>query len=221
MAVELYDEHEQSERVRSWLSEYGVSIVMGLVLALGGIFGFRYWQDQQTAASLLAADYYAVIRDEIQADRLEFAEEQFQAMQDAVGDSPYAGLASLLMAGAYIDDGRLDPAVDLYRKVLNDAALTSVHPMTTTRLARVLHAQGDSSAALALVDGQAPEGFRGAWAEIRGDILMSQGNLNQARTAYQEALDNQVGQGMGRSLLQIKLDATGPGLEENMDEEAS
>lgn len=210
MAVELYDEHEQSERVRSWVSEYGTSIAMGLVLAFGGIFGFRYWQEQQTAKSLLAADYYAVIRDEVEADRLEFAEEQFQAMQEAVGDAPYTGLASLIMAGAYVEDGRLDPAADLYRAILDNQALKSVHPMTTGRLARVLHAQGDHAAALDLVSGPAPEGFTGAWAEIRGDILLAQGELEQARTAYQEAIDNQVGQGMGQSLLQIKLDATGP-----------
>jgi len=215
MAVELYDEHEQGERVRSWISEYGTSIIMGLVLAFGGIFGFRYWQDQQATASMLAAEYYAVIRDEIEADRLEFAEEQFQAMQEAVGDNAYTGLASLIMAGAYVKDGRLDPAADLYREILDDPNLTSVHPMTTTRLARILQAQGDSASALTLVSGSAPEGFTGAWAEIRGDILMSQGELEQARVAYQEALDNQVGQGMGRSLLQIKLDATGPGLGED------
>jgi predicted negative regulator of RcsB-dependent stress response len=215
MAVELYDEHEQGERVRSWISEYGASIAMGLVLAFGGIFGFRYWQDQQAAAALLAADYYAVIRDEIEADRLEFAEEQFQAMQEAVGDTPYSGLASLIMAGAYVEDGRLDPAADLYREILANPDLTSVHPMTTGRLARVLHAQGDHAAALELVSGPAPEGFTGAWAEIRGDILLAQGDLEQARVAYQEALENQVGQGFGQSLLQIKLDATGPGPDED------
>jgi len=215
MAVELYDDHEQGERVRSWISEYGASIAMGLVLAFGGIFGFRYWQEQQTAASLLAADYYAVIRDEVEAGRLEFAEEQFQAMQEAVGDTPYSGLASLIMAGAYVEEGRLEPAADLYREILDNSDLTSVHPMTTGRLARVLHAQGDHGAALELVSGQAPDGFVGAWAEIRGDILLAQGELEQARVAYEEALDNQVGQGFGQSLLQIKLDATGPGLDED------
>lgn len=214
MAVELYDEHEQGERVRSWISEYGASVVMGLVLAFGGIFGFQYWQGQQSEAALLAAEYYSVIREEVQAERLDFAEEQFQAMRDSVGESPYTGLASLVMAGAYVEDGRLDPAADLYRSILDNGDLTSIHPMTTTRLARVLHAQGDHAAALALVDGTAPDGFTGAWAEVRGDILMAQGKLDEARVAYRQALDNLVGQGVGRSLLQIKLDATGPGISE-------
>jgi predicted negative regulator of RcsB-dependent stress response len=119
------------------------------------------------------------------------------------------------MAGAYVEDGRLEPAADLYREILDNSDLTSVHPMTTGRLARVLHAQGDHAAALELVSGEAPDGFVGAWAEIRGDILLAQGDLEQARMAYQEALDNQVGQGFGQSLLQIKLDATGPGLDED------
>jgi len=215
MAVELYDEHEQSERVRSWLKEYGISLVMGLALALAGVFGYGQWQQRQAANAQLAAEYYNVIQDDLNEDRLETAEEQFQAMASAVGDSAYYGLASLLMAGAYVEDGRLGPAADLYREILANEGLGSIHPMSTTRLARVLHAQGDNAEALALVDAEAPEGFVGAWAEIRGDILVAQGDLEQARIAYQEALDNQVGQGIGRNLLQIKLDATGPGLNED------
>ncbi|MEN1728806.1 MAG: tetratricopeptide repeat protein [Pseudomonadota bacterium] len=218
MAVELYDEHEQGERVRSWMKEYGTSIVMGLALAVAGVFGYGTWQASQEATANLAAEYYAVIQDELSEDRLDVAEEQFQAMNEAVGDSAYAGLASLVMAGAYVEDGRLDPAADLYRQVLANPEMSSVHPMTRTRLARLLHAQGDDAGSLALVSGEAPEGFRGAWAELRGDVLMSQGEMEQARVAYQEAIDNQVGQGMGASLLQIKLDATGPGLD---DEDAS
>jgi predicted negative regulator of RcsB-dependent stress response len=215
MAVELYDEHEQSERVRSWIKEYGISLAMGLALALAGVFGYGQWQQRQAANAQLAAEYYDVIQEELAEDRLDTAEEQFQAMASAVGDSAYYGLASLLMAGAYVEDGRLGPAADLYREILANESLSSIHPMSTTRLARVLHAQGDSSAALSLVRSVAPEGFVGAWAEIRGDILVAQGELEQARAAYQEALDNLVGQGVGRNLLQIKLDATGPGLNED------
>ena len=58
MAVELYDDHEQSERVRNWISENGVSIVMGVVLALAGIFGWRQWQDYQVVQAPLAKEYY-------------------------------------------------------------------------------------------------------------------------------------------------------------------
>ena len=40
MAIDdLLDEHEQSERVRSWLRKNGVSILAGVAIAIGRIAG--------------------------------------------------------------------------------------------------------------------------------------------------------------------------------------
>jgi predicted negative regulator of RcsB-dependent stress response len=215
MAVELYDEHEQSERVRGWIKEYGFSIVMGLVLAFGGIFGFRQWQDHQANQRILAAEYYEVIQRELEGGSLESAQDQFLAMQDAVSRSAYIGLASLLMASAYVEEGRLEPAANSYREILDNRRLESIWPVARLRLARVLQAQGDYADALAQIEGTAPVGYRGAWAELRGDLLLARGDLDQARIAYQEALEHLTGQGAGRRLIEMKIDATGPGITEN------
>ena len=215
MAVELYDEHEQSERVRSWIKEYGFSIVMGLVLAFGGIFGFRQWQDHQANQRMLAAEYYEVIQRELEDGSLEVAEDQFLAMQDAVSRNPYIGLSALALAAAYVEEGRLEPAARNYRDILAERRLESLWPVARLRLARVLQAQGDHAEALAQIDGTAPAGYQGAWAELRGDLLLARGELDQARLAYQEALEHQTGQGMGRRLIEMKIDATGPGSAEN------
>ncbi len=215
MAVELYDEHEQSERVRNWIKEYGFSMVMGLVLAFAGIFGFRQWQEHQVGQRYLAAEHYHVIQQDLDAGQLEAAEQQYHLMRSEVSRSAYVGMAGLLMAGAYVEDGRLEPAAQIYREVLGDRKLASLWPATTLRLARVLEAQGDVRAALSLLDGGAPAGYQGAWAELRGDLLMTQGQLDAARVAYQQALENLTGQGGNRRMIEIKIDATGPGLPED------
>lgn len=212
MAVELYDEHEQGERVRKWIKEYGFSIVLGLVLAFGGIFGFRQWQDHQVQQRFLAAEYFDVIQRELDAGQLAAAEDQFGALRDAVPRSAYVALSGMLVAAALVEDGRLEPAAQIYRQLLEARRLDSLRPIVTLRLARVLEAQGDHDAAMSLVDGAAPPGFTASWAELRGDLLMARGHKDQARIAYQEALDNLVGQGGKQRLLQMKIDATGPGL---------
>jgi len=209
MAVELYDEHEQSERVRQWIKEYAPAIVMGLVLAFGGIFGFRYWQDHQSGQRALASEYYEVIRQEVQAGELAGAEEQFQVMRDSVGRNAYVGLAGMHLASAYVADGQLSPAANIYREVLDDRRLRSLWPVATLRLVRVLEARGEIEEALALVDGEAPHGFAAAWLEARGDLLFERGRVAEARLAWQEALDKQPDQGGNPQLLQMKIDATG------------
>ena len=45
--VEIYDDREQGERVKKWLLENGSAIVMGLVIAFGGLFGMNQWQAWQ------------------------------------------------------------------------------------------------------------------------------------------------------------------------------
>jgi predicted negative regulator of RcsB-dependent stress response len=209
MAVELYDEHEQSERVRQWIKEYIPAIVMGLVLAFGGIFGFRYWQDHQSGQRSLASEYYQVVRQEVQQGDLAGAEEQYEQMRDAVGRNAYVGLAGMHLASAYVADGQLSPAARIYRSILDDRRMQSLHPVATLRLVRVLEAQGEYEEALALVDGSAPAGYAGAWAEARGDLLFERGRVDEARVAWQEALDNQPAQGGNPRMLRIKIDATG------------
>ncbi len=209
MAVELYDEHEQSERVRQWIKEYAPSIVMGLVLAFGGIFGFRYWQDHQAGQRSLASEYYEVVRQEIQAGSLEGASEQYQIMRDSVGRSAYLGLAGMQLAAAHVEDGELAPAARIYRDILDDRRLQSISPIATLRLVRVLEAQGEVDEAMALLDRPAPAGFAGAWSEARGDLLFERGRLDDARVAWEEALDNQPAEGGNPRLLQMKIDATG------------
>ena len=210
MAVELYDEHEQGERVRKWIREYGYSIVIGLVLAFAGIFGFRQWQDYQLGQQALAADYFGQIQRELDAGQLDMAEQRFEALRDEAGRSAYVGLAKLLLAAGHIEEGNLEPAARLYRELLENRRLSALWPSTRLRLARVLEAQGDIPAAIAVLDGGAPVGFEGPWAELRGDLYFARGDLDQARLAYQEALDNLIGSGGNEFLLQLKLDATGP-----------
>ena len=214
MAVELYDEHEQGERVRRWIKEYGFSLIMGLVLAFAGIFGFRQWQDSQETQRYMAAEYFEVIQNEVETGNLELAEEQFEVMAENISRSAYVGLARMMLAGAYVEQGQLEPAAQQYRAVLDARRLESLWPVATLRLARILEAQGDQDSALSLLDGEAPEGFRAAWAELRGDLLFERGDLDAARTAYREALDNLTADGGNPGLIQLKLDATAPGLTE-------
>lgn len=123
MAVELYDEHEQSERVRNWIKEYSSAIIIALILAFGSIFGFRQWQDYQANQQALAADYYRVVADQLSAEEYDVAAAEYEAMREAVGGSAYAGLAGMRLAAAQVENGRLAPAEATYREILDNRRL--------------------------------------------------------------------------------------------------
>ena len=211
MAVELYDEHEQGERVRSWIKEYSSAIVIGLILAFAGIFGFRQWQDYRVEQQVLAADYYQLVRQQVAEGQLENAAAEYETMRETVGDAAYSGLAGMHLAAAWVDEGRLGPAAEIYRGIIDNKRLQSLWPVAKLRLARLLEAQDDYAAGLDLLAGDAPAGFEASWAEARGDLLFQQGRIDEARSAWEAALARRTADGGNARLLQIKLDSAAMG----------
>ncbi|PAR85254.1 YfgM family protein, partial [Vibrio cholerae] len=44
--MELYDtEEQQVEAIKDWWKENGKAVIFGAVIGLGGLFGWRYYQD--------------------------------------------------------------------------------------------------------------------------------------------------------------------------------
>jgi len=206
MAVELYDEHEQSERVRGWLRENGVSIVMGVVLALGGIFGWHQWQDYQVRQSTLANEYYAAVQDELDAGQLDAAQQQYATMREAVGEHAYVALAGMLLAATHAEQGESEAARDIYRDLLAVDEWPALRPMLRLRLAAAETAAGDAAAALRLLEEDPPAGFEALWVELRGDVLFDLGRHAEAAEAYEQAVERLAGEGNSTRLAEAKLD---------------
>ena len=65
MAIDdLLNEHEQSERVRSWIRNNALGLVGGVALGLGAIVGWQWWQGKQVQGQMDAnVRYTAAIAD--------------------------------------------------------------------------------------------------------------------------------------------------------------
>jgi predicted negative regulator of RcsB-dependent stress response len=62
---------------------------------------------------------------------------------------------------------------------------------------------------LKLLDVKHAVAYDALYANLKGDILIAQGNRAEARAAYQSALDKSEARGTFRQLVQVKLDALG------------
>jgi predicted negative regulator of RcsB-dependent stress response len=211
--VEVYDAHEQGEIVKKWLAENGSAIVMGLVIALGGLFGWKQWQAWQVSNRQEASAEYAVLGEYLAADQLDAAMANFQKLQEDYPDSAYTSMAALQMARARLDASQPDLAMTQLRYVMNNGYPRALQVVARERLARVQLDTGDAAGALATLDGaQDISGFEARFAEVRGDILFTEGRTEEAAQAYRQALD-QLEEGVGdRSRLQMKLESMGADL---------
>ncbi len=203
MRNEYYDDHEQGEAVKSWLKTNGLSIFMGIALGIGGLYGWRFWQSsQQTAREQASASYQQLLVDvegEVEATRELL--DQFRQRSDNVA---YATLAAFSLAGKAVADRNYTEAVSLLQFAEQSGEPAELRPIAGLRIARVLLQNGQLAEAMATVDRHSNEHHVALADEIRGDILLAQGNNTAAQQAYQSALDNLSGG--DRSMLQMKLD---------------
>lgn len=219
---EYYNQHEQGEAVKKWLKENGSAILMGLVIAFGGLFGFRQWQSWQANQQKSAFSEFEVMSELLSQEQLDAAMANYQTLHDEYAKSPYASLAALQMARARLDAGQGDLAVNLYRFVAESGTPQAIRMVAKERLARLLLDQGNPQDALALFDTKGDAtGFDAAFAEVRGDIYAALGQDEQAIENYQQALD-ELEAGVGdRNFLELKIRALGGEPEEEEPEDAS
>jgi predicted negative regulator of RcsB-dependent stress response len=217
--VEIYDAHEQGEVVKKWLRENGSAIVMGLVIAFGGLFGFKQWQGGQENTRQRAATEYQVLDQLLSQGQLDAAMSNFQSLQDDYPDSPYTSMAALKMARARIEVNQPELAVGLYEFVMENGYPKALTVIARERLARVLLDQGRPEDALQTLDGtQEIAGFEARYAEVRGDILHALGRNDEAAAAWQEAL-TALEAGVGdRAMLVLKLQSVGAEIPEEAGE---
>jgi predicted negative regulator of RcsB-dependent stress response len=217
--VEIYDPQEQGEVVKKWLRENGSAIVMGLVIAFGGLFGFKQWQNWQESNRQSAASEYEVLDQLLTDGQLDAAMSNFQSLQDDHADSPYTSMAALQMARARIEANQPDLAIGLYEYVMENGYPRALSVVARERLARLLLDQGQPDRALQTLDSaQDIPGFEARYAEVRGDILYAQGRTEEAVAAYLEALNTREAGVGDRGKLVMKLQSLGAEIPEEVAE---
>jgi len=192
---ELLDEHEQSERVRTWLRDNALSLVGGLAIGLGLIGGWTWWQNHRQAQQLAAADAWQAVVAALQAGDLAAADRA----ADGLHEGAYAELIALDLAKAHVDKGDLDAAIAALRRA--QPKIPGLDWIIQQRLARLLIANGHNDEALALI-GAADDAVS---LEIRGDALFAKGQAEDARSAYQDALRKLDSAAPQRMMLEFKL----------------
>ena len=196
---EILDEHEQGERVRAWLRDNGAALIAGVILGLGAIFGWKWWQQQQHADRVAAgAAYQAAIEQVETVDPAQAA--PAVAGLDA---APYEALGALHLAQAQVRDGDGEAALATLRDApVDDPALERIVQL---RLARLLLDAGKAQEALSLLgDAEQP-----ATLELRGDAAAALGQRDAARASYEQALAALEAGSPQRQLVEIKLVAVG------------
>lgn len=202
LKVDVYKtEEEQVEAIKQWWKDNAVSLIAGIVIGVVVLAGYRFWSDSKQNQAQQAS----VIYSQILTSNNDKAEKTAMLQADFSG-TPYAALASLLVAKDNINANELDKAVTQLKWVIDNNHDDGIQHVAQQRLARLYLAQDNVASAEALIKGVKAEGFSATYNEIRGDINLAKKLPVQAKELYRIAL-SALPQGDQRyAIIKMKLD---------------
>lgn len=189
-------EEEQVEALKNWWDENGTQLIIGVVVVLAGVFGYRTWETNTQVAAESASNLYEDLTevatigpfDSLSDEDRATAEFIVNQLKTDYSSSIYAHFGSMHMAKLAVENDDLDGAEAALRWSLDNGVDETIGILVNERLARVLFAKDEFQSALDALNSKEPGAYEHSYEELKGDIYFAMDNLEEARAAYEKAL---------------------------------
>jgi predicted negative regulator of RcsB-dependent stress response len=209
MAVYDLEEQEKLDDLKAWWEQnakYVTAAVVIVALVFIGVQGWRWYQ--RTQAEQASVLYQAVSQAARSSDATK-AKEPATQIVDRYAGTAYAPRAALLYAKLLYDSGDKAGARTQLQWVIDHAAEDDLKVIARFRLAQAMLDEKQYDDALRTIDVKTDEAFAGVVADLKGDILASEGKNADAKAAYTVALAKIDPKSPYRAFVQVKFDALG------------
>lgn len=208
MAYDL-DEQDNLDALKATWQRYSGIVTKLLILALIGVgawSGWEYWRATRANQAVIQYEQFEKSLESNDATKILNIAKVFQEKFPSMA---YAQMSALIAAKFAFEANNKAGAKSQLQWASEHGDSKELRSIATLRLAAVLLDEKAYDAALALLK-DPPKGFVSAYAQQRGDILVTQKKLPEARAAYQLALDKLESQAQDqRQLIEFKLDMVG------------
>ena len=186
--MEIYEnENDQVEAVKRFFAENGKALAVGVILGVGALIGWRYWNSHQVDSARSASLAYqnaVTAVSEGKPDSIPAAE-KFAAENK----NTYGALASLELAQQFVDKNELEKAAAQLQQGLADTSDENLK---------------QADAALKTLDTIKGEGWAAIVADLRGEALLSKGDKQGARSAWEAGVKSDVTPALSE-MMQMKI----------------
>lgn len=189
MAVYDHEEQEQLEELKAWWRTHGNTVLNVLLVAAViacGNFGWKWWKNKQAneASALYGQLQMAASQHDTKQTR-----DLSGALVDKYSGTAYASLGALISAKVQADGGDAKNAKAQLTWVAEKGADQGLRDLARLRLAGLLLDDKEYDQALAQLSADPLPSYGARYGELKGDIYVAQGKKNEARTAYQAAIE--------------------------------
>ena len=212
MAAYDLEEQERIDALKDWWAKWGIWIYAAIGAFLVGVLavqGWRYYEKSQgEQAEVLFKSVQKTAQEGAAAKDHKKLSDAASAIADKFPNAFYASEAQLMAAKASFDANDFAAARKHLQWVVEKGAAVHTN-VAKVRLASVLLEEKKFDEALKVLDQVKDDGFASMAADLRGDVFASQGRRDEARAAYQIAVEKAGDRSPMKALSQAKLDGVG------------
>ena len=193
MAINEYEtEEQQVEALKKWWKENATSLIVGLVVGVSALFGWRYYVEQNNTHAVHASDIYMQVMQSAVTGNIDDRIIDFQnQLINEYSDTPYAALSALALAKVEYEKDNADAAAAQLELAIKHANDDVVKQIASLRLAAVYLEQKKYDEALALLNMKHDTAYDARYEELKGDLFSARGDIAEARAAYDKAINLQ------------------------------
>ncbi|SFC20619.1 YfgM family protein [Massilia yuzhufengensis] len=207
MAYDL-EEQEQIATFKAFWSRFGNLITWVLIAVLGSYAAYNFWNSHKRTQSVEASALYDELANAVTANDNAKAQRVAADMQKKYDSTSYAQMAALGAAKTAFEANDLKTAKTQLQWVV-DHGNDEYKAIAKLRLAGVLLDEKAYDAALKMLSDGIPQQFAVEVSDRKGDVLVAQNKLAEARQAYVAALAAMPKEHPARQLVTVKLEAIG------------
>ncbi|MGH8807413.1 MAG: tetratricopeptide repeat protein [Noviherbaspirillum sp.] len=208
MAYDL-EEQEQLATLKAWWNQYGNLVTWLLIIALAAYAAWSGWRYYERTQAMQAGQLYEELQKAVTAKDSAKIQRAASDMVAKFGKTAYAQMGALAAAKSAFDANDLKTAKTQLQWVIDNGLNDEYKAIAKIRMAGILLDERAYDDGLKLLSGDFPAQFASTVADRKGDILMAQSKIEDARAAYKLALEKTDEKNPGRQLIQLKLDAIG------------
>jgi len=207
MAYDL-EEQEQIATFKAFWSKYGNLITWVLIIALGSFAAYNFWNQHVRKSSVEASSLYDTLTDAVIANDNAKAQRIAADIQDKFKRTAYAQMSALAAAKSAFEANDLKTAKTQLQWVVDNGS-DEYQSVAKLRLAGVLLDEKNYDGAMKLLNDKFLPQFAAEVQDRKGDVLVAQNKIADARNAYVAALAAMGPKHPGSQLVRIKLEAIG------------
>jgi len=208
MAYDL-EEQEQLATLKAIWKQYGNLITWTLIVALSAYAAWTQWNNYQSNQSAQASQLYEEMQKSVAAKDDAKVQRAANDLKEKFATTSYASMAALVAAKSAFDANDLKAAKSQLQWVIDAGKNEEYKAFAKIRLSGVALDEKNYALALTQLSGEFPADLQAEVLDRKGDILVAQAKIDDARKAYQAALEKMTDKNPARQLVQIKLDAIG------------